>query len=142
MALVNALNARCQSRPAVAQKLRARDRRTASRSVLVGQVGDTGVIPLVAPGDIEVRIAAGRRRGRDPRRRDQRHGDSVMSRSLSSVPRPQDAGRNIAAVVLHDDARELRVIGPPAGRDLEMRISEWPIGNGNLIARIGVPRGG
>jgi two-component sensor histidine kinase len=106
----------------------------------VGRVGDTGVIPFTAPGDIKVRIAAG--------------ADAVAIRvgvvngmATGNVPLTElhaaakDAGRNIAAVVLTDNDRELRVIGPPAGPDLEMRISQWPLGNGNLIARIGVPRG-
>jgi two-component sensor histidine kinase len=106
----------------------------------VGKVGDTGVIPLTAPGDIKVRIAAG--------------ADAVAIRAgvvngiaTGNVPLAElraaanDAGRNIAAVVLTDNARELRVIGPPPGPDLDMRISEWPLGNGNLTARIGVPRG-
>ena len=105
----------------------------------VGQVGDTGVIPIVAPGDIKVRIAAG--------------ADAVAIRvgvingiATSNVPLSElraatkDAGRNIDAVVLADDTRELRVLGPPSTVDLQMRLSEWPLGNGNLIARIGAPR--
>ena len=35
--------------------------------------------------------------------------------------------------------RELRVLGPPAG-PIGMRLSEWPIGNGTLFARVGVAR--
>ena len=61
----------------------------------------------------------------------------VMSRSLSSVRRR----RMPAATLRRWSSRRcprIRVIGPPAGPDLELRISEWPLGNGNLIARIGV----
>lgn len=105
----------------------------------VGEVGQTGVIPLTAPGDIKVRIATG--------------ADAVAIRvgvingivtgnvplaELSAAAR--DAGGNIATVMLTDEARELRVIGPPPGSDMQLRISQWPLGNGNIIARIGVPR--
>lgn len=104
----------------------------------VGEVGNTGVIPVTAPGDIKVRIAAG--------------ADAVAIRvgvvngiATANVPLSElraatkDAGHNIAAVVLTDEARELRVVGPPPGPELQMRIRELPLGNGNLIARIGVP---
>jgi two-component sensor histidine kinase len=103
----------------------------------VGQIGDTGVLPLVAPGDVRVRIAAG--------------ADAVAIRvgvingiATANVPLNElhaaikDSGGNIQAVVLTDESRELRVAGPPSGPDLQMRLSQWPLGNGNLIARIGV----
>jgi two-component sensor histidine kinase len=103
----------------------------------VGQVGDTGILPVVAPGDIRVRIAAG--------------ADAVAIRvgvingiATANVPLNElraamkDSGGNIEAVVLTDESRELRVAGPPSGSDLRMRLSQWPLGNGNLTARIGV----
>ena len=40
-------------------------------------------------------------------------------------------------MIVRDGGRVLRVIGPPPGSDLHMRMSEFPIGNGNLSARIG-----
>jgi hypothetical protein len=101
-----------------------------------GTVGDTGSLPLVAPGDIKVRIAPGL--------------DAVAIRvgviggmATALVPVAEirtaaiEAPGDIAAVVLHDDARELRVYGPPPGPDLRLRIGEWNIGNGALQARIG-----
>ena len=101
----------------------------------VGQVGDTGILPVVAPGDIRVRIAAG--------------ADAVAIRvgvingiATANVPLNElraamkDSGGNIEAVVLTDESRELRVAGPPSGSDLRMRLSQWPLGNGNLTARI------
>ena len=101
-----------------------------------GTVGDTGSLPLVAPGDIKVRIAPGL--------------DAVAIRvgviggmATSLVPVTEirtaalEAPGDVAAVVLHDDSRELRVYGPPSGPDLRLRLGEWKIGNGALQARIG-----
>lgn len=102
----------------------------------VGAVGDTGALPLVAPAAISVRIAPGL--------------DAIairvgvaggMATALLPVAELRSAALaapgDIAAVALHDDMRELRVIGPPSGPDLHLRLSEWPIGNGALSARIG-----
>jgi two-component sensor histidine kinase len=50
-----------------------------------------------------------------------------------------DAPGDIDSVVLHDDARELRVIDPQAPPNTPVRFSEWPIGSGSLAARIGAP---
>jgi two-component sensor histidine kinase len=44
----------------------------------------------------------------------------------------------IQTLVLHDDARELRILGPPAGSDPRLKFSEWPLGTGTLFARVGV----
>jgi two-component sensor histidine kinase len=103
----------------------------------VGTIGDTGELPLVAAGDIRVRIAP--------------DGSGVAIRTgvingmatavlkldeLRSAAR--DGGKAIASLALQDSERELRVIGPPAGSDPQLRISRWPLGNGNLDARVGV----
>lgn len=101
----------------------------------VGSVGDTGELPLVAPGDIRVRIApdgsgvairAGVVNGM---------ATSVLSlHELRGVAR--EGGKTIANLTLQDSARELRVIGPASGQDL--RFTGWPLSNGNINARIGV----
>lgn len=101
-----------------------------------GMVGDTGALPLVAPAAVSVRIAPSL--------------DAIairvgvaggMATALLPVAEIRTAAiaapGDIAAVVLHDDARELRVIGPPDASELRLRLSEWPIGNGALFARIG-----
>lgn len=106
----------------------------------VGQVGDTGVIPLTAPGDIRVRIAAGA--NAVAIRVGVVNGIATGNVPLSELrAATKGAGGNIAAVILTDDARQLRVVGPPPGPDLSMRVSDWPLSNGNLTARILIPRG-
>jgi two-component sensor histidine kinase len=103
-----------------------------------GSVGDTGSLPLVAPGSIQVRIAPGL------------NAVAVrvgviggMATALIPVADIRaaaiEAPGDVASIVLHDDTRELRVLGPPAGPDLRLRIGEWRIGNGTLYERIGAP---
>ena len=106
------------------------------RLCAVGQVGETGDLPLVAPGNIHVRIAPGL--------------DAVAIRvgtangmATAAVPLSElrtaalDAPGEIQALVLHDSDRELRVLGPPDVPNLNMRLSEWPIGSSALFARVG-----
>jgi two-component sensor histidine kinase len=101
-----------------------------------GTVGETGTLPLVAPGGIGVRIAPTL--------------DAVAIRvgvaqgmATALVPAAElraaavAAPGDVDAVVLHDASRELRILGPPSGPDLRLRLSEWEIGNGALFARIG-----
>ena len=101
-----------------------------------GAVGDTGSLPLVAPGDIKVRIAPDL--------------DAVAIRvgviggmATALVPVAEirtaavEAPGDVAAIALHDNTRELRIIGPPSGPDLRLRLGEWHIGDGALYARIG-----
>ena len=101
-----------------------------------GTVGDTGSLPLVAPGSVTVRIAPGA------------NGVSIRSGVIGGmatalVPVADlrtaaiDAPGDVDALVLHDTLRELRVIGPPSTPDLRMRLSEWQIGSGVLYARVG-----
>ena len=103
---------------------------------VAGTVGDTGSLPLVAPGNIRVRIAPGQ--------------DAVAIRvgtatgmATAVVPLAEirtaalDAPGDVLSLVLHDDTRELRVFGPPPGPDLRLRLSERQIGSGTLFARVG-----
>lgn len=101
-----------------------------------GSVGDTGSLPSVAPANIGVRIAP------------TLDGIAIrvgvvngMATALVPVAELRSAALaapgDVDSMVLHDDQRELRVLGPPAGPDLRLRLSEWPVGNGALFARIG-----
>ena len=103
---------------------------------VAGTVGDTGSLPLVAPGNIRVRIAPGQ--------------DAVAIRvgtatgmATAVVPLAEirnaalDAPGDVLSLVLHDDTRELRVFGPPPGPDLRLRLTERQIGSGTLFARVG-----
>jgi two-component system, sensor histidine kinase PdtaS len=102
----------------------------------VGTLPDTGSLPLVAAGDIRVRIAPGL--------------DAVairagvvngMATEIVPVEELRDAAiaapGDIQSVLLHDNSRELRVLGQPTDPDTPLRMSEWHIGNGALFARIG-----
>jgi two-component sensor histidine kinase len=102
----------------------------------IGEIGDTGALPLVAPGDIRLRVAAG--------------ADAIAVRvgvigGMATMMIPaeevrhaaEQATSNLQAIVLRDRTRELRVLGPPQVRDLRLSLSEWPIGRGAIMARIG-----
>ena len=103
-----------------------------------GDLGDTGTLPLVAPGDIRVRIAP------DADGLAVRAG-VIGGMATAKIPveeirsAARDAAGGIQALALVDANRELRVIGPPPGRDLRMSLTQWPIGNGPLVARVGTP---
>ena len=101
-----------------------------------GTVGDTGSLPLVAPGSIKVRIAPGL--------------NAVAIRvgviggiatALIPVEELRTAAINapgdVQSVVLHDDARELQVLALRPGPQQNLRLSDWPIGTDNISAQIG-----
>jgi two-component sensor histidine kinase len=101
-----------------------------------GTVGETGYLPIAQPADIKIRIAP--------------NLDAVALRvgviggmATALVPVAElrtaalEAPGDVEAIVLLDGTRELRVLGPPSGPDLRMRLSEWQIGSGALRARIG-----
>lgn len=102
-----------------------------------GQVDATGALPLVAPGDIRVRVSP--------------NSDAVairagvnggMATAVISVAELRTAvsesGGDVQSLVLHDQARELRVLDWSAGPDLNLSMSEWPIGSGTLLTRVGI----
>lgn len=101
-----------------------------------GIVGETGALPLVAPGAISLQIAPGL--------------DAVavrvgvvggMATALVSVAELRTAALNapgdVDSVVLHDGTRELPVLNPAASASDSLRFSEWPVGSETLQARIG-----
>ncbi len=121
--------------PAVAQRFEL-ETATGQPLCKIGDIGDTGVLPVVAPGDIGIRIAP------DANAIVFRTGvnggmatGELRLEELRNAAR--ESGGAIESMILRDGDRVLRVIGPPPGPDLNMRMSEFPIGNGNLIARIG-----
>ena len=103
----------------------------------VGELGDTGALPQVAPRDIRARIAP------DLEAVAIRVGvaggmaTAVVGASelrAAAVEAPGD----IRTLVLHDDSRELRVLDQRGAAESPLKLSEWPIGNGTLFARVGV----
>jgi two-component sensor histidine kinase len=100
-----------------------------------GEVGDTGTLPLVAPGDIRVRVAP--------------NSDGVavrtgvnggMATALISLDEVRSAveqsGANVQSLVLHDEARDLRVVGQ--GAEPGLVTNELPVGAGSLKVRVGI----
>jgi two-component sensor histidine kinase len=122
--------------PGVAQSFELED--AEGKSICsAGTVGETGSLPLVAPGSIKVRIAPGL--------------SAVAVRvgvmggmATALVPSDElraaaiDAPGDVRSIVIHDDERELRILGS-AAPEQQLRVSEWPIGDGSLSARIGAP---
>jgi two-component sensor histidine kinase len=101
-----------------------------------GPIGDTGSLPIVAPGSVLLRIAPGL------------NGVAIRvgvigGMATAFVPVDEirtaalEAPGDVDAIVLHDDTRELRVLGPPDTSDLKLRLTEWTLGSGALHARIG-----
>jgi len=102
----------------------------------VGNVPDTTSLPLVAPGDIALRIAP------DEEALLFRVGvaDGLASGSLSRAELHRaalDAAREIQAVTISDGRNELEVVAP-RGRFADDRLatSDWPIASGRLRVRV------
>src|SRR5437868_4263510 len=123
--------------PAVAQKFEL-ESADGNSICAVGQIGDTGALPVVAPGDIRVRIAP------------DSIGIAVRAGVIDGMATAvigadelraaaAQAGGDIAALHLQDEMRELRIVDPPVPV-AKLRFTQWPIGNGSVTARIGVPR--
>ncbi|MEO7276764.1 MAG: sensor histidine kinase [Sphingomicrobium sp.] len=104
-----------------------------------GEVANTGDLPVVAPGDIQTRVAPG--------------SDAVavrtgvnggMATALIGVDEIRTAVRQSGAaaqsMVIHDRIRALDVVAPPPGQSYDLAISEWPIGDGSLETRVGVAK--
>lgn len=101
-----------------------------------GTVGDTGKLPIVAPGDIRLRIAP--------------DADAVAIRvgvingmATALVPVQElrvaaNANSDAQTLVLRDGARELQVLAPSGDADSHLRITQWPIGRGALEATVGI----
>jgi two-component sensor histidine kinase len=125
--------------PAVAQRfeLEALD---GTPLCAVGDVGDTGGLSRIAPGDIGVSISP------------DMNGVAIrtgviggMATAIVSTPELRtaatDSGGSIETLVLSDAHGQLLVIGRPSGSNDQLSFSEWPVSNGKLTARVGsVPR--
>ena len=100
-----------------------------------GAVGDTGKLPIVAPGDIRLRIAP--------------DADAVAVRvgvingmATALIPARElrtaaDPSSDVQTLVLRDGARELQVVAPPGDPDADLRMTDWPVGRGALRAQVG-----
>src|SRR4051812_37381363 len=104
-----------------------------------GDIGNTGALPLVAPADIRLRVSP--------------DSDAIAIRvgviggmATALIPTAElrgavaEDGGLIPSLVLLDGNRELRVVGPPQAQNRRLLLTEWPIGNGTLIARVGTSK--
>ena len=104
-----------------------------------GDIGDTGRLPVVAPGDIRLRVAPGSQA--IVIRVGVNSGMATAALSAAEL-RPAIASSGagtIRSLTLHDGANELRVLdsGAPGGERL--RVTEWPVGTDGLKARVANP---
>ena len=104
----------------------------------IGNTGDIEDPPALAPGNIRARISPGND-GLTIR-------VGVINGMATAVIRLDElrtaahaAGGTIASLTLDDGDRELRVINPPRVPEPRLRFTQWPLGNGNLAARVGTP---
>ena len=121
--------------PAVAQSFELED--AAGKPICsTGPVAELDGLPLVAPGSIEVRIVPG--------------ADAIAIRdgvnggmATASIPVHElraaalQAGGSIRSILLRDGHSELSLLDPPQNPALRLALSQWPIGNDKLVARVG-----
>jgi two-component sensor histidine kinase len=102
----------------------------------IGDIGDTGRLPIVAPGDIRIRVSP------DANAVALRTG-VIGGMATAIIPFEElrlaatSVGADVAAFSLQDGQRELRVTGPLPGRDQRLTVHNLPIGNEKVIARVG-----
>ena len=99
-----------------------------------GTVGDTGTLPLVAPGDIRVRIAPDLnaiaiRVGVIGGMATAMIGANELRATLSEMA-------DVQSFVLQDGAREIRILDRPGDPANRLARTEWPIGDGSIVARV------
>ena len=100
-----------------------------------GSVGDTGSLPAVSPGDIDLRLA--------PSGQAVALRVGVINGMATAIVPVQDlrnaalnADSDVEMLVLHDAAQELAVIGPRTDAAGSSHVTDWPLGKGNLRARV------
>lgn len=124
--------------PAVAQRFEL-ETPTGEPLCRTGEIGDTGREPIVAPGDIRVRVAP--------------NSDAIVIRvgvnggmatgTLNAAELRRavaDSGAaNVRAILLEDGAHELRILVPDQPSRQQLTFTQRPIGNDGLTARIATP---
>jgi two-component system, sensor histidine kinase PdtaS len=123
--------------PAVAQQFELEDE-NGQRLCEVGNVPETGPLPLVAPGDIVLRVlpneeALGFRVG-------VAGGLATGALSKADLKRAAlDAAPNVKALVLRDQDNELSIISqsPLGDREEKIASTRWPLANGRVEVIVG-----
>ncbi|HYX47398.1 MAG TPA: sensor histidine kinase [Sphingomicrobium sp.] len=102
----------------------------------IGDLPGIETLPVVAPGDIRLQVDP------EPGAVAVRVGVvDGMATALISVRdlRTAAAASNsdVPSLVLHDGTGELPVIVRSSDADERLRVTDWPLGHGNLLARVG-----
>jgi len=123
--------------PAVAQQFELEDE-NGQRLCEVGSVPETGPLPLVAPGDIALRILP------DDEALAFRVGVSggLATGALTKADLKRaalDAAPNVDALVLREDGNELPILSqsPLDNSDERIATTRWPVANGRLEVIVG-----
>jgi two-component sensor histidine kinase len=123
--------------PAVAQRFEL-DRADGTRLCTAGDIGEFEVMPLVAPGDIQLRVAP------DKNSLVLRVGviGGMATASLAASELRAAAierTEHVDSLIIGDGARELPLIddGKPTRDDQELALSRWPLANDQIEAMIG-----
>jgi two-component sensor histidine kinase len=101
-----------------------------------GDIGDLGDLPLVAPGNIRLRVE-------EPINAVAVRVGVINGMATALVPVQElrnaaaDSNSDVQTLTLHDSSGELSVIGGNSDPDMTLRIADWPLGHGNLRARVG-----
>jgi two-component sensor histidine kinase len=104
----------------------------------VGQIPDTGELPVIAPGDIRVRVAP------DSASIAIRVG-VIGGMATTAIPLNDlkvaalGSGNAIRSIILHDGNREIALYQDQTPED-RLTVTDWPIGNGNLYVRVATRR--
>ncbi|HEY1142629.1 MAG TPA: sensor histidine kinase [Sphingomicrobium sp.] len=125
--------------PAVAQQFEI-ETIDGQRVCAVGQVPDTHALPLVAPGNIALRVTP--EGNKLALRVGVPEGLATAVLSTEELRRAAiDAAPRISALAISDGSTELQVIDPDSPPDSAKRISNtrWPIAGGRLQAIVGTP---
>jgi two-component system, sensor histidine kinase PdtaS len=102
----------------------------------IGNLPDIDTLPVVAPGDIRLQV--------DPEpgavaiRVGVVNGMATALVSVHDLRTAAAAGNpDVLSLVLHDGTGDLPVILRDGDDDSKLRVTDWPLGHGNLIARVG-----
>ena len=120
--------------PGVAQNFEF-ERPDGSALCVTGSVGDTGNLPVIAPGDIALRLVP------DSQAVAVRVG-VINGMATALVPVHElrtsavTANSDVQSLTLHDPTQQLPVITPAADPQVQSHVTDWPIGKGDVRARV------
>jgi len=124
--------------PAVAQRFEL-ETATGQPLCRAGEIGDIGSLPMVAPGDIRLRVAP----EADAVIVQVGVNDGMATGSIDAAALraavAHGASADVRSLVLRDGTRELHVVGLDGASDQGLQFTEWPVGNDGLTARIATP---